>query len=60
MKKTSLVLASLGVLIASVIATFLTDKQTPLAFVAWAIFFAVITFPAVFFRNDLTCYFTRK
>jgi hypothetical protein len=39
----------------------LTDKQTPLAFVAWAIFFAAITFPVVIFRNsDLRCYFTKK
>lgn len=61
MKKNEIILALSSILLASVITTFLTDKQTPLAFAAWTLFFAVIMLPFVFLKSsNLKCYLIKK
>ena len=49
-------------LVAAALVTFSDEKQTPLAFLGWTIFFGAIFSPAILFSKDskLKCNFTRK
>ena len=62
MKTTNIFLMLLVTFAAAALVTFSDDKQTPLAFIGWTIFFGAIFTPAILFSKDskLKCYFTRK
>ena len=62
MKRSNIFLMLLVTFAAAALVTFSDDKQTPLAFIGWTIFFGAIFSPSILFSKNSKpkCNFTRK